>query len=443
MKNKDILVYIGIIMFLSLVLCLLWVLIIINTNNDNNCKVMDINNSRSVSYKSVKKIAKDEDIKGDSLKSTNVDENAILVLNKVKSNILDISVEKKGGSSAGDDTSFYGINSAILVKDGAVASIKNANINTDAVGANGVFSYGGSATTKSSSGDGSTINISDSRITTNKDNSGGIMTTGGGVMNATNLNITTFGTSSAAIRSDRGGGKVTINKGTYVTKGKGSPAVYSTADITVTDSTLVSEASEGLIIEGKNKISIDNVNLTDTNNVLHGQSTTYKNIFIYQSMSGDADTGIAEFFAKKSTIITNKGDSIYVTNTKAKITLENNRFINNDLDGNFIRIQNDSWGSSGSNGGDVNLNLINQSIIGNIVVDSISKLSIDLKASSYYEGILNNSDSARNLILSLDKSSKIKLNGDSYVSQLNDADKNYSNINFNGYKLYVNGKSIK
>ena len=209
------------------------------------------------------------------------------------------------------------------------------------------------------------------------------------------------------------------------------------------NSTLVSEVSEGLIIEGKNKIAIENVNLTDTNNVLHGQSTTYKNIFIYQSMSGDADTGTALFSAKKSTIVTNKGDSIYVTNTKANITLENNKFINNDLDGNFIRIQNDSWGSSGTNGGNVNLELINQSITGNIVVDSISELSINLKKSSYLEGIINNSDSARRVVLSLDKSSKIKLMGDSYVSELVDVDTKYSNIDFNGYKLFVDGKLIK
>ena len=441
MKNKDTLISIGIIIFLSLILGFLWFLIIINTNNDNNNMVM--NGNKSISYKSVKEVAKDEEINGDSFKSTSADENAILVLNKAKSNISDINIDKKGDSSSGDNTSFYGINSALLVKDGAVVSIKDAIINTDATGANGVFSYGGSATTKNSSGDGSTVNISDSKITTIKDNSGGIMITGGGVMNATNLDITTSGTSSAAIRSDRGGGKVTVNKGTYVTKGKGSPAAYSTADITINNSTLVSEVSEGLIIEGKNKIAIDNVNLTDTNSVLHGQSTTYKNIFIYQSMSGDADTGTALFSAKKSTIVTNKGDSIYVTNTKANITLENNKFINNDLDGNFIRIQNDSWGSSGTNGGNVNLELINQSITGNMVVDSISELSINLKKSSYLEGIINNSDSARRVVLSLDKSSKIKLMGDSYVSELVDVDTKYSNIDFNGYKLFVDGKLIK
>ena len=36
------------------------------------------------------------------------------------------------------------------------------------------------------------------------------MTTGGGTMNANNLTIVTDGNSSAAIRSDRGGGTVTV-----------------------------------------------------------------------------------------------------------------------------------------------------------------------------------------------------------------------------------------
>jgi hypothetical protein len=70
----------------------------------------------------------------------------------------------------------------------------------------------------------------------------------------------------------------------------------------VKDATLVATASEGVVIEGKNSVTLDNVKLTDTNNKLNGQSTTYKNIFLYQSMSGDADTGEAVFTAKNSTI---------------------------------------------------------------------------------------------------------------------------------------------
>ena len=38
--------------------------------------------------------------------------------------------------------------------------------------------------------------------------------------------------------------------------------------------------------------------------------------------------------------------------------------------------------------------------------------------------------------------SKIKLTGDSYITSLEDDDTTYSNIDFNGYKLYVNGNGI-
>lgn len=410
--------------------------------NSNSNDGFNNNGNNNVSYSGVKEITSDEDISSGEYSSSNADENAILI-NGGKSTISDVSVNKTGDSSEGDNTSFYGINSGIVAKDGANVTIKNAIINTDANGANGVFSYGGSATTNNSNSDNTTINISDSKITTNKDNSGGIMTTGGGIMNATNLEITTNGTSSAAIRSDRGGGTVNVDSGTYTTNGKGSPSIYSTADITVKNTKLISNASEGIVIEGKNSVSIDNVELTDNNTTLNGQSTTYKNIFIYQSMSGDAAVGNASFTASNSTITTNKGDTLYVTNTTATINLTNNKIINNDKSGNFLRIQKDSWGSSGSNGGNVTLNLDNQKAIGNIVVDSISSLTMSLKNGSYIEGAINSDNTAKNIVLNIDKDSKIKLTGDMYVSELNNDDTTNSNIDLNGYKLYVNNVKIK
>ncbi|MBQ6497156.1 MAG: hypothetical protein IJI58_00370 [Bacilli bacterium] len=444
MKDKKTLTYIIIIVVLVLILGVMWYVIISDNNpsNNSNNTLPGMNNNSQTTYSGVKEITKDEDITSGEYKSSNADENVILAAGNIKSTLSNITVTKTGDSAGGDNTSFYGTNSAILAKSGANLTIKNATITTNATGANGVFSYGGSATTNNATGDGTTVNISNSKITTTKDNSGGIMTTGGGVMKATNLTINTAGTSSAAIRSDRGGGTVTVNKGTYKTAGKGSPTIYSTADITVKNATLVATASEGVVIEGKNSVTLENVKLTDTNNTLNGQSTTYKNIFIYQSMSGDADTGTAEFSSKNSTIVTNKGDSIYVTNTKAAITLENNEFTNNDSTGNFLRIQKDSWGNSGSNGGDVTLTLINQKVSGNIVVDSISKLSMKLTKSSSYEGTINSSNEAKEINLVLDSNSKIKLTGDSYITSLEDADTTYSNIDLNGYKLYVGGKEL-
>ena len=407
----------------------------------NNSQSIDQNQS-SVSYSSSNEITESTTKDSGIYTSTKSDENALSVSGGVDVSLSNINVSKSGDSNGGDNTSFYGTNSALIAKSGASLTLKNITVKTNAVGANGVFSYGGSATTNNSSSDGTTVNISDSKITTTKDNSGGIMTTGGGVMNAKNLTIETSGISSAAIRTDRGGGTVTVDKGTYKTNGQGSPTIYSTADITVKNATLTANASEGVVIEGKNKVTLNNVELTDTNNKLNGKSTTYKNIFLYQSMSGDAASGVSEFTSIDSTITTNKGDTIYVTNTKSKITLTNNKITNNDKTGNFLRIQKDSWGNSGSNGGDVSLVMSNQKVKGNIVVDSISTLDMSISSTSYYEGSINNDNSAKEIKLSLDKSSKIKLTGDSYVTSFNNKDSSNSNIDFNGYKLYVNGKAI-
>lgn len=394
--------------------------------------------SENVTYKGAEEITKDTTISSGEYESTNSDENAILVSGDITSSLSNITVTKKGDSTSADGSSFYGNNSAILAKSGATLTLDNINVTTSSNGVNGVFSYGGSATTNNSNSDGTNVTINNSKITTTGDNAGGIMTTGGGKTTANNLTINTSGTSSAAIRSDRGGGTVTVNRGTYTTAETGSPSVYSTADITVNNATLVSKVSEGIVIEEKNKVTINNTKLTDTNTKLNGQSTTYKNIFLYQSMSGDTSTGTAEFTSKNSDISTNNGDTFYVTNTTFTINLTNNKITNNDLKGNFLRFQKDSWGNSGSNGGDVTLNMTNQEADGDIVINSISILTMNLKEKSLFTGKINSENSAKSIKLVLDKKSKIKLTGDSYISSLEDKDSSYDNIDFNGYKLYAN-----
>ncbi len=99
-------------------------------------------------------------------------------------------------------------------------------------------------------------------ITTTADNSGGIQTAGGGTTIAENLTVNTAGNSSAAIRSDRGGGMVSVTGGSYTSAGYNSPAVYSTAAITVKDATLTAENSEALVIEGKSSITLTDCTVT-------------------------------------------------------------------------------------------------------------------------------------------------------------------------------------
>lgn len=65
-----------------------------------------------------------------------------------------------------------------------------------------------------------------------------------------------------------------------------------------------------------------------------------------------------------------------------------------------------------------------------------------LNTKSYYEGTINSSNSAKSITLKLDKTSSIKLTGDKYVTSLENEDTKNNNIDFNGYKLYVNGVAI-
>ena len=387
-----------------------------------------VGNNANVLHNGATEISSDTTNNLQTYSSRKGSQNALLVTNGT-SKISNAKITKSGNSND-ENSDFYGTNAAVLVKNGTL-NIDGGSVTTNGSHANGVFAYANG-----------TINLTNTNIKTTSNNSGAIMVTGGGKLNATNVTAETDGNSSAPIRSDRGGGIMIVNGGKYTANGIGSPVIYSTANVTVNNATLISTKSEGAVVEGKNSITLNNVNLTDTNTTLNGNSETYKNIFIYQSMSGDADEGLASFSAKDSTITTNKGDTIFVTNTKATISLTNNKIINNDSTGAFLRIQSGKWGRSGSNGGDLTLNANNQIINGDIFVDNISTLNMKLTNGSNYTGKINGNNTAKNITLSLDSTSKIKLTGDTYVNTLEDADSSYSNINFNGYKLYVNGIAI-
>lgn len=356
-------------------------------------------------------------------------QNALLV--KGGTSTLNSPNIKKQGDANDESADFYGTNAALLAINESVLTLEKANIVTNGKFANAVFSYGTA-----------TININNSKITTSNNNSGGLMVAGGGKINASNNTVATSGESSAAIRSDRGGGDITVEKGTYKTTGSGSPAIYSTAFISVEDATLESTTSEGIVIEGANSVEISNTTLTDNNTTLHGNSETYKNIFLYQSMSGDAEEGTSSFKATNSTITTNKGDTIFVTNTSCEILLDSNTIVNKDTSGVLLRAQSGKWGNSGSNGGKVKLTLQSQEVEGDIIIDKISTLDMFVSTNSLYKGAINK-DNQGKVKLSISSESNIILQGDSYVDSLDNADKNNENIYANGHKLYVNGKAVQ
>ena len=332
----------------------------------------------------------------------------------------------KTGDAEGDEADFYGANAAIFATNGGSLTLSEITVNTDGKHANGVFSYG----------EGTTVNISDSVIETTGNCSGGLMTTGGGTMNASNLLIHTTGNSSAAIRSDRGGGTVNVTGGSYTTEGTGSPVIYSTADITVSDAEMESTASQGVVVEGQNSVTLNNVNLTASNVTKNSnKSEWYQAVMIYQSMSGDADEGLASFAMNGLTNL--NGDIFFVNNTTATIDLTGATIVNEDSEGVFLRAAAAGWGSDGSNGGHVTMNATSQNIEGDMIVDEISSLNLYLKDSSSFSGAINSDGASGDVYVEIEDGSTWTLTGDSYITSLTCS---AGSINLNGHKLYVNGE---
>ena len=406
------------------------------------------------------------------------DTNTILVNNSGILKIKNSIVNKTGDTqTSGDDADFYGVNSAILVKDSSTLTIENVEIVTDSEGSNGIFvtntntNQGGDPqgggtppdggeppaggappddmkkTDKESNGTKAVIkNV---KITTYKDKSRGLDATFGGIIEAENVEINTNGNSCAAIATDRGEGNITvknsnINTGVDQKSGRGSPLIYSTGNITVENTKGTSYVSQIACIEGKNSITLKDCNFTGFGEGNRKDGDNYVDlggIFIYQSMSGDADIGTATFICEDSTLSIDSASDYYktapmfhVTNTKANIVLKSSTF--NFGSGVFMNISGQNqWGNVGSNGGDVNLTAIDDDISGDIIVDSISSLNFTMENTNF-NGTIN---STGNTTVVIKEGSTWNLTGDCNITKL----ENHGTINLNGFKLYVNGVEYK
>ena len=402
--------------------------------------------SADIDYSGAVEITESDSQDGQTYESSTADESALLISTSDEVTVSNATVKKTGDSDGGDNCNFYGLNAAVLVKDGSTTTITGATITSDADGANGVFSYGGNGGQNGASGDGTTVIISDSTITTTGDGSGGIMTTGGGITKASNLTVETSGQSSAAIRTDRGGGTVTVDGGTYTTNGLGSPSIYSTADISVSNATLVSNLSEAVCIEGMNSITLTDCDMTANNTKMNGNATFLDSIMIYQSMSGDADSGTSTYDMTGGSLTSENGHVFHVTNTNAVITLNNVKITNKDSENILLSVCDDGWSGADNI---ATLNAVKQTLEGTILVGSNSTLTLNLTDNSSFTGTISGnitnakgdtvSTEVGEVKVTLDKNSTWTLTADTYITSF---DGDVSNIVSNGYTLYVNGTAV-
>lgn len=366
-----------------------------------------------------------DEITGETYTATESDESPVDVYGDITASISGSTIQKSSGdATSADDSSFYGVNAAVRVYGNATLTIKDSKITADAENATGVFAY-----------ENGTIYISDSTVDVTGGGAGGIQVAGGGTLYANNLTVTSA--SKAAIRSDRGGGTLVVDGGVYTSTGSsGCPAIYSTAEITVSNANCISENSRAVIIEGKNSVTLNDCTLTG-NDQSTKEGSIKANVLLYQSASGDADEGTSVFTMNGGSMISSSGAMFYCTNTASTINLNNADLTLSDA-GSLLIVSSGRWGKDGSNGGDCTVNATDQKLEGSITVDEISNLEINL-SNSTYEGAINEDGAAGNVTVNLNDGSTWTLTGDSYISGF---EGDLDSITANGHYLYVNGKQV-
>ncbi|MDO4276449.1 MAG: hypothetical protein Q4D16_22525 [Eubacteriales bacterium] len=397
------------------------------------------------SYDAVNEYTSDEVVEDAALESTGTDENAALISDGAEVNFNNVTVSRVSEDSTGGDTSsFYGVGAAVLAADGQ-AYVSNSSVSTDASGAAGLFAYG----------DG-TVYAADTTILTQQNTSGGIHAAGGGTLYAWNLNVETDGESAAAVRSDRGGGTMVVDGGTYVSNGVGSPAVYCTADIAVNNAVLTANGSEGICIEGLNSLHLYDCDLTGNMKDLDQNDTTWT-VILYQSMSGDSEIGNSTFQMNGGSITSQNGGLFYTTNTECTIALNDVDINYNDDSEFFLQCTGNNnergWGQSGQNGSDCHFTAVNQEMNGDIIWDSASDLDFYMTEGSSLTGAFIDDESYAGsgedgyCNVYIGKDSSWTVTGDSFISTLSnegsvlDADGCTVSVVGNDGTVYVQGDS--
>ena len=368
------------------------------------------------SYTAVNEYIEDTTVSNETIESTGTDENAALISSGANVTLDNDTITRTSADSqGGDNSSFYGVGAAVLATDGT-AYVKDGRVTTDAAGGAGLFAYG----------DG-TVYASGTTVKTTQDTSGGVHVAGVGTLYGWDLDVETNGESSAAIRSDRGGGTMVIDGGNYVSNGVGSPAIYSTADIAVSNASLTANGSEAVCIEGLNSIHLYDCDLTGNMSDLDQNDNTWT-VILYQSMSGDSEVGNSTFQMDGGSLTSENGGVFYTTNTESTITLNNVDVNYNDDNEFFLQCTGNTnqrgWGQVGANGADCHFTGISQDMQGDVIWDSISDLDFYLTEGSSLTGAVVDDESYAgeggegycNVYVSAD--STWTVTGDSTVSSL-------------------------
>lgn len=355
-------------------------------------------------------------VSGKTYTSSSSDENIVQITGGTFT-MSDCTVSKTAGDteSDGDNSSFYGVNSALYCGGSSAAlNVTGGTITTAAKGCNSIFA--------TNSG---TITASGVTISNTKDSSRGLHATYGGVITASDMAITTAGQSSSVVATDRGGGTVSVTGGSYTAKGYNSAVLYSTGTITANGITGLSEQGEIGVIEGNNTITINNSNITS--------GSSKRGMMILQSGSGDSEGYNGSISVTGGSLtLTGSGTPLLEVPTNMTGTLTLTDVALTVPSGTLMFVDyNTQWSTSGGTGNLVLQTASEHTYTGVVDADAYSHATVTVGKGVTWNGAIDTDNNAKSTAVTVNEGGVWILTADSYVDNLT----NNGTIYLNGHTL--------
>ena len=405
-------------------------------------KILNSYDTKSITEKSmaVIEVTKNENVSNLREISKEDNKSVIQVSNKAKYNATNLELTKESGKSTDFDSStLYGLNSTFIAKEGSEIFLEESKLSSSISYSSAFFATGLETT----------ATLNNVELSTDKDNSSALNASSEAKIDISNSEIKTKGNNSDAIKTLDANSLININDSTIITEGQNSTLLYSKGKIEALNIKGTSN-SYLAIIEDRNSLELTNANL-----ITNGQDKTINEylgaflIYSQESASASNNYTSAKLDIIDSIIEINKDSSwydktplFYLTNTEANINITNTT-LNYGSDILLKAVANSEYGDIGDNAASVTLTATDQELTGEIIVDSNSKVRLNLNNSTY-EGKINVDNLSANVDVTFDYDSRWELTGDSYINILQITKTDYLRKNVrkyirsNGYNVYYN-----
>lgn len=405
-------------------------------------KILNSYDTKSITEKSmaVIEVTKNENVSNLREISKEDNKSVIQVSNKAKYNATNLELTKESGKSTDFDSStLYGLNSTFIAKEGSEIFLEDSKLSSSISYSSAFFATGLETT----------ATLNNVELSTDKDNSSALNASSEAKIDISNSGIKTKGNNSDAIKTLDANSLININDSTIITEGQNSTLLYSKGKIEALNIKGTSN-SYLAIIEDRNSLELTNANL-----ITNGQDKTINEylgaflIYSQESASASNNYTSAKLDIIDSIIEINKDSSwydktplFYLTNTEANINITNTT-LNYGSDILLKAVANSEYGDIGDNAASVTLTATDQELTGEIIVDSNSKVRLNLNNSTY-EGKINVDNLSANVDVTFDYDSRWELTGDSYINILQITKTDYLRKNVrkyirsNGYNVYYN-----